>query len=91
MLSQLRHPHIVAFLAACTEPPSICIVEELVAGGSLHDRLHGRHPRRRKERQQQQRQRQRPLSYTQVGVSGWQSMMECRSVCWLPCLLTQGP
>ncbi|GAB4813021.1 hypothetical protein N2152v2_000067 [Parachlorella kessleri] len=62
VLSQLRHPHIVAFLAACTEPPSICIVEELVAGGSLHDRLHGRHPRRRKERQHQQQ----PLSYTQV-------------------------
>ena len=42
VLSRLRHPHIIAFLAACTVPPNICIVEELAEGGSLHQRLHGR-------------------------------------------------
>jgi serine/threonine protein kinase len=41
VLSGLRHPNIVAFLAACTIPPDICIVEELAEGGSLHAKLHG--------------------------------------------------
>jgi len=41
VLSGLRHPNIVAFLAACTIPPDICIVEELAEGGSLHSKLHG--------------------------------------------------
>lgn len=41
VLSGLRHPNIVAFLAACTIPPDICIVEELAEGGSLHTKLHG--------------------------------------------------
>jgi hypothetical protein len=47
VLSRLRHPHIVAFLAACTVPPNICIIEELAEGGSLHARLHGRPGARR--------------------------------------------
>ena len=41
VLSGLRHPNIVAFLAACTIPPDICIVEELAEVGSLHSKLHG--------------------------------------------------
>lgn len=41
VLSRLRHPNIIAFLAACTIPPDICIIEELAEGGSLHSRLHG--------------------------------------------------
>lgn len=42
VLSRLRHPHIVAFLGAYLAPPNVCIVEELVEGGSLFDHLHGR-------------------------------------------------
>lgn len=41
VLSGLRHPNIIAFLAACTIPPDICIIEELAENGSLHGRLHG--------------------------------------------------
>lgn len=41
VLSRLRHPNIIAFLAACTIPPDICIIEEIAEGGSLHTRLHG--------------------------------------------------
>ena len=41
VLSGLRHPNIIAFLAACTIPPDVCIIEELAEGGSLHTRLHG--------------------------------------------------
>lgn len=41
VLSRLRHPNIIAFLAACTVPPDICIIEELAEGGSLHTKLHG--------------------------------------------------
>ncbi len=63
VLSQLRHPNIVSMLAACTVPPSICIVEELAEGGSLHDRLHGKRRRRRHQPQ--------PLPYKQVG---WQTL-----------------
>jgi hypothetical protein len=40
VLSRLRHPNIVAFLAASTAPPTVCVVEELAEGGSLHARLH---------------------------------------------------
>lgn len=56
VLSQLRHPHIISFLAASTVLPAVFIIEELAEGGSLHDRLHGRGPRRTK----------RPLPYQQV-------------------------
>ncbi|KFM29252.1 Serine/threonine-protein kinase CTR1 [Auxenochlorella protothecoides] len=49
VLSTLKHPHIVSFLAACTVPPNICIIEELATGGSLHARLHGK-PGARKRR-----------------------------------------
>lgn len=48
VLSRLRHPNIIAFLAACTVPPDICIIEELAEGGSLHAAIHGtRHSRKR--------------------------------------------
>lgn len=46
VLSRLRHPNIIAFLAACTVPPDICIIEELAEGGSLHSKLHGPRGRR---------------------------------------------
>ena len=42
VLSRLKHPHIVRLLGACLTPPSVCIVEELVAGGSLFAYLHDR-------------------------------------------------
>ena len=48
MLSTLAHPRIVAFLAACTAPPNVCIIEELAEGGSLHARLHGPPGQRRR-------------------------------------------
>jgi serine/threonine protein kinase len=41
VLSGLRHPNIIAFLAACTISPDVCIIEELAGGGSLHTKLHG--------------------------------------------------
>lgn len=34
-----RHPHVVCLLAACLEPPSLALVQEL-APTSLHDLLH---------------------------------------------------
>ena len=46
VLSRLRHPNIIAFLAACTVPPDICIIEEL-AEGSLHAKIHGIREHRR--------------------------------------------
>ncbi|PRW56562.1 serine threonine- kinase CTR1-like isoform X1 [Chlorella sorokiniana] len=56
VLAQLQHPNIVCFLAACTVPPNICIVEELAEGGSLHTLLHGRPGARRR----------RPLPYPKL-------------------------
>lgn len=47
VLSRLRHPNIIAFLAACTVAPDICIIEELAEGGSLHAKIHGAKGRRR--------------------------------------------
>ena len=46
MLSRLRHPCVVRLLGACLAPPDLCIVEELVEGGSLHAYLHGPGARR---------------------------------------------
>lgn len=39
-MSNLRHPNIVLFMAACTKPPDLCIVMEFLALGSLFDLLH---------------------------------------------------
>eukprot|EP00929_Paragymnodinium_shiwhaense_P104954 TRINITY_DN6979_c0_g1_i2.p1 TRINITY_DN6979_c0_g1~~TRINITY_DN6979_c0_g1_i2.p1 ORF type:complete len:388 (-),score=65.40 TRINITY_DN6979_c0_g1_i2:80-1243(-) len=36
----LRHPRLVQFIGACLSPPTLCILTELMPGGSLHDLLH---------------------------------------------------
>merc|ERR1712232_638590 len=36
----LRHPRLVQFIGACLTPPSLCVLTELMVGGSLHDLLH---------------------------------------------------
>jgi len=40
IMTHLRHPNIVLFMGACTEPGHFAIVTELLPGGSLHDLLH---------------------------------------------------
>ncbi len=40
VMSTLRHPNVVLFMAACTRPPKLCIVMEFMALGSLYDLLH---------------------------------------------------
>lgn len=40
IMTHLRHPNIVLFMGACTEPGNFAIVTELLSGGSLHDLLH---------------------------------------------------
>jgi serine/threonine protein kinase len=40
VMSHLRHPNVVLFMAACTKPPRMCIVMEFMALGSLFDLLH---------------------------------------------------
>ncbi|BBI30403.1 Ser/Thr protein kinase [Acanthamoeba castellanii medusavirus] len=40
VMSQMRHPNVVLFMAACTKPPKICIVMEHMGLGSLWDLLH---------------------------------------------------
>ncbi|KXZ44336.1 hypothetical protein GPECTOR_69g429 [Gonium pectorale] len=59
VLSRLSHPHIVQFYGACLAPPHVCIVEELAAGGSLHNRLHA------KRRGSNEKLRP-PMSYVEV-------------------------
>jgi len=39
-LSFLKHPNLVTFFGACAKPSDWMILEELIPGGSLHDRLH---------------------------------------------------
>ncbi|ELR13875.1 5'nucleotidase [Acanthamoeba castellanii str. Neff] len=39
VMSRLRHPNVVLFMAACTRPPRLCIVMEFMALGSLYDLL----------------------------------------------------
>ncbi len=39
-LGMLRHPNIVLFLGAVTEPPELCLVTEFVERGNLFDLLH---------------------------------------------------
>eukprot|EP01116_Phalansterium_solitarium_P018988 TRINITY_DN5181_c0_g1_i4.p1 TRINITY_DN5181_c0_g1~~TRINITY_DN5181_c0_g1_i4.p1 ORF type:complete len:536 (-),score=149.58 TRINITY_DN5181_c0_g1_i4:297-1904(-) len=38
IMTQMRHPNIVLFMGACTEPGKMCMVSELMAG-SVHDLL----------------------------------------------------
>jgi hypothetical protein len=48
VMRELRHPNVVLFMAACTKPPRLCIVMELMELGSLYDVRRGsflaRHP-----------------------------------------------
>jgi serine/threonine protein kinase len=37
VMTALRHPNVVLFMAACTKPPRMCIVMEFMALGSLYD------------------------------------------------------
>ena len=39
LLRKLRHPNIIMFMAACTKPPNLCVVTELLQG-SLFDLIH---------------------------------------------------
>ena len=40
VMNCLRHPNIVLLLGACQTPPRLCIVMELLIGGSLHHMIH---------------------------------------------------
>lgn len=40
LMRRLSHPNVVAFLGACTRPPSLCIVTPLAQRGSLFKLLH---------------------------------------------------
>ncbi|KAL6047965.1 Serine/threonine protein kinase, catalytic domain containing protein, variant 2 [Balamuthia mandrillaris] len=40
VMTELRHPNVVLFMAACTQPPNMCIVMEYMQLGSLYDVLH---------------------------------------------------
>jgi serine/threonine protein kinase len=37
VMTKLRHPNVVLFMAASTKPPKMCIVMEFMALGSLYD------------------------------------------------------
>lgn len=39
ILSKLAHRHVVRFIGACTRRPNLCIVCELMPGGSVSDLL----------------------------------------------------
>jgi len=39
IMTALRHPNVVLFMAACTKPPAPCIVMEFMALGSMYDLL----------------------------------------------------
>jgi len=41
VLSSLKHPCIINFLAASLTPPDVCIIQELAEKGSLYTLLHG--------------------------------------------------
>jgi serine/threonine protein kinase len=40
IMSKLRHPNVLLFMGACTEPGNLMIVTELMAKGSAYDLLH---------------------------------------------------
>lgn len=40
LMSEMRHPNIVLFMAACLTPPNVCIVMEYCERGNLYDLLH---------------------------------------------------
>jgi serine/threonine protein kinase/ABC-type phosphate transport system substrate-binding protein len=41
-MTALRHPNVVLFMGACTKPPHLAIIMELMALGSLYDLLHNK-------------------------------------------------
>lgn len=46
LLSTLRHPNVLLYMGACVRPSQpLCIVSELVDGGSLHQILHAPRPK----------------------------------------------
>lgn len=47
ILKKLRHPNIVQFMGACTQPSSLCIVSEFMAKGSLFKILHSNNEQER--------------------------------------------
>jgi serine/threonine protein kinase len=51
VLSRLRHPNIVQFLACCSKPPHLCIVTEFMARGSLYHVLYSSAVEMPRERQ----------------------------------------
>jgi len=40
IMRSLRHPNILQFLGACTDPPDICIIMEFMPRGSLYNIIH---------------------------------------------------
>lgn len=45
LLAAIRHPNVMLYLGACVDPQHpLCIVSELIDGGSLHECLHGPQP-----------------------------------------------
>mmetsp|Transcript_59185 Transcript_59185/g.105184 ORF Transcript_59185/g.105184 Transcript_59185/m.105184 type:complete len:592 (+) Transcript_59185:47-1822(+) len=42
-LEQIRHPHILQVLGLHRKPPALCLIMELVEGGSLYQLLHSPH------------------------------------------------
>ena len=40
IMSKLRHPNVLLFMGACTEPGNLMIVTELMTSGSVYDLLH---------------------------------------------------
>ncbi|AVL94173.1 putative serine/threonine protein kinase receptor [Megavirus vitis] len=40
VMTNLRHPNVVLFMAACTKPPNMCIVMELMSLGSMYELIH---------------------------------------------------
>mmetsp|Transcript_13421 Transcript_13421/g.26753 ORF Transcript_13421/g.26753 Transcript_13421/m.26753 type:complete len:588 (+) Transcript_13421:217-1980(+) len=47
ILKKLRHPNIVQFMGACTQPSSLCIVSEYMTKGSLFKILHSNNEKER--------------------------------------------
>lgn len=39
-MKRMKHPNVVLFMGACTQPPNLCIVTQFVPRGSLFRLLH---------------------------------------------------
>ena len=66
VLSRLKHPNVVRLLGACLTPPRVCIVEELVHGGSLHAFLHDKRLRVGDENKKNEKTRRSNLTLLQT-------------------------